>query len=80
MVLSTRSSTSVAYIIVLEVGATSVRTLLFDSEARQVEGFGARMPRPANASAAQLTGWATDCLDDLLRRYTDGRPSQLIVP
>ncbi|HEV8146520.1 MAG TPA: FGGY-family carbohydrate kinase [Bryobacteraceae bacterium] len=72
MVLSTRSSTSVAYIVVLEVGASSVRTLLFDSEARQVEGFGARMPRPANASPAQLTGWATDCLDDLHRQVSGG--------
>lgn len=68
MVLSTRSITTVAYIVVLEVGESSVRTFLFDSEARQVEGFGARMARPAQSTPAQVTGWATDCLDDLHRQ------------
>src|SRR5258706_1682475 len=68
MVFSTRSSTTVAYIVVLEVGVTSVRTFLFDSEARQVEGFGARMTRPENAGPAEVLGWATDCLDDLHRQ------------
>jgi len=74
MVLSTRSSTNDAYIVVLEVGATSVRTFLFDSEARQMAGFGARVARPAHATSAQLTGWATDCLDDL-HRQVSGDPA-----
>lgn len=74
MVLSTRSNTDDAYIVVLEVGATSVRTFLFDSEARQMEGFGARVARPPSATPAQLTGWATDCLDDL-HRQVSGDPA-----
>src|SRR5260370_26011565 len=74
MVLSTRSSTADAFIVVLDVGDSSIRALLFDSHAHQVEGFGARLPRPANAGPAELTACATDCLDDL-HRQVEAPPS-----
>ncbi len=48
-----------AYIVVLDVAADAVRALLFDSEARRVEGYAAQMPRRADAAA--------DCLDEMHR-------------
>jgi hypothetical protein len=48
-----------AYIVVLDVAADSVRALLFDSEARRMEGFSAQLPRRADAAA--------DCLDEMHR-------------
>ncbi len=47
------------YIVVLDVTADSVRALLFDSEARRVEGYAAQLPRRADAAA--------DCLDEMHR-------------
>lgn len=47
------------YIVVLDVTPDSVRALLFDSEARRVEGYSAQLPRRADASA--------DCLDEMHR-------------
>jgi sugar (pentulose or hexulose) kinase len=44
---------------VLEVEADMVRALLFDSEARRVEGYSAQLPRRAEAEA--------DCLDEMHR-------------
>jgi gluconokinase len=73
MVLSTRSST--AYIVSLDVGSYSVRALLFDSEARQVEGYGARLPHPpaAEIDPETLANQAIDCLDELHRQvHQDG--------
>jgi len=48
-----------AYIVVLDVAADAVRVLLFDSEARRVEGYAAQLPRRAEAAA--------DCLDEMHR-------------
>jgi len=47
------------YIVVLDVAADAVRALLFDSEARRVEGYAAQLPRRADAAA--------DCLDEMHR-------------
>src|SRR5580692_9992707 len=63
MVLSTRESMADAYIVVLDVAADAVRALLFDSEARRVEGYSAQLPRRADA--------ATDCLDEMHRLVQD---------
>lgn len=54
-----RSSAANAYIVVLDVAADTQRALLFDSEARRVEGFSAQLPRRADADV--------DCLDELHR-------------
>jgi hypothetical protein len=59
MVLSTRASIANPYIVVLDVTADAVRALLFDSEARRVEGYSAQLPRRANAPE--------DCLDEMHR-------------
>jgi sugar (pentulose or hexulose) kinase len=54
-----RSCTANAYIVVLDVAADALRTLLFDSEARRVEGYSAQLPRRADA--------VLDCLDEMHR-------------
>jgi hypothetical protein len=59
MVLSTRASIADVYIVVLDVTSNAVRALLFDSEARRVEGYSALLPRRADAAA--------DCLDEMHR-------------
>jgi glycerol kinase len=59
MVSSTRDSITDAYIVVLEQGADVVRALLFDGEARRVEGYSAQLPNRAEAAA--------DCLDEMHR-------------
>jgi hypothetical protein len=59
MVLSTRASIADVYIVVLDVAADAVRALLFDSEARRVEGYSALLPQRADAAA--------DCLDEMHR-------------
>ena len=59
MVLSTLSNTADAYIVVLDVEADAVRALLFDSEARRVEGYSAQLQQRADAAA--------DCLDEMHR-------------
>jgi hypothetical protein len=63
MVLSTRESTVNPYIVVLDVAADAVRALLFDSEARRVEGFSAQLPRRVDRAASH-------CLDEI-QRLTD---------
>jgi gluconokinase len=60
----------------LDVGSSSVRALLFDAEARQMEGFGAQVPYRidttpdggAEVDANELAELALDCLDDLHRQ------------
>ena len=53
------------YIVVLDREADVVRVLLFDSEARRVEGYSAQLPRRADAAA--------DCLDEMHRLiHADG--------
>ena len=47
------------YIVVLDVEIATVRALLFDSEARRVEGYSAQLPQRADAAA--------DCLDEMHR-------------
>jgi hypothetical protein len=59
MVSSTRASITDPYIVVLDVEADAVRALLFDCEARRVEGYSAQLPRRADA--------ASDCLDEMHR-------------
>src|SRR5579864_1785794 len=79
MALSTRSSTeqsSEPFIVSLDIGSSSVRALLFDREASQVEGYGARVPYEptktpdggAEIDAAELAELAIDCLDELHRQ------------
>jgi hypothetical protein len=59
MVLSTRASIADPYIVVLDVAADALRAVLFDSEARRVEGYSAQLPRRADAPE--------DCLDEMHR-------------
>jgi 3-deoxy-D-manno-octulosonate 8-phosphate phosphatase (KDO 8-P phosphatase) len=59
MVLDTSSNTAGLYIVVLDVVADAVRALLFDSEARRMEGYSAQLPLRADAAA--------DCLDEMHR-------------
>ncbi len=65
----------------LDAGSSSVRALLFDAEARQVEGFGAQVPYRihttpdggAEVDPDELTDLALDCLDELHRQvYSAG--------
>lgn len=65
----------------LDAGSSSVRALLFDAEARQMEGFGAQLPYRirttpdggAEVDADDLTDLALDCLDELHRQvYSAG--------
>jgi sugar (pentulose or hexulose) kinase len=60
MVLSTRDSTADVYIVVLDVASDVVRALLFDFEARRVEGYSAQLPRRAQDAEA-------GCLDEMHR-------------
>src|SRR5579862_9565163 len=74
MVLSTQSSNS--YIVSLDIGSSSVRALLFDASARQVEGFGARLPSRLETTPdggveidpEALADLVVDCLDELHRQ------------
>src|SRR5580658_6527846 len=76
MVLSTQSSTEGPYIVSLDVGSSSVRALLFDSGARPVEGYSARLPYRVETTPdggvevnpETLSELAIDCLDDLHRQ------------
>jgi gluconokinase len=79
MALSTRSSTnnpSGVFIVSLDVGSSSVRALLFDGEARQMEGYGAQVPYQLKTTAdggaeidpAALAELTIDCLDELHRQ------------
>jgi len=63
MVLSTRDNIVDPYIVVLDEESTAVRALLFDSEARRVEGYSAQLPRRADAAP----DCAADCLDEMHR-------------
>jgi len=86
MVLSTRSSIGASdkggsYIVSLDIGSSSVRALLFDATAHQVEGYGARLPSQikttpdggAEIDPENLAGLVIDCLDELHRQiHADG--------
>ncbi len=64
------------FIATLDIGSSSIRALLFDSESRQVEGYGARLPyQPATTPDGgveidpdRLTELTIDCLDELHRQ------------
>src|SRR5579863_6968651 len=76
MLLSTESSTTDAFIVSLDVGSSSVRALLFDSSAHQVEGYGARVPYRMETTPdggveidpEKLADLTIDCLDELHRQ------------
>src|SRR5580692_8869636 len=69
------------FIVSLDIGSSSVRALLFDHEARQVEGYGARVPYQVTTSpgggaeidGGKLADLTIDCLDELHRQiHSDG--------
>jgi gluconokinase len=63
-------------IVSLDVGSSSVRALLYDAGARQMEGYGAALPYRiqttpdggAEANPDQLCDMAVDCLDEVHRQ------------
>lgn len=65
-----------SYIVTLDAGSSSVRALLFDAQARPVEGYSARVPYSiettpdggAEIDPEKLAGLAIDCLDELHRQ------------
>src|SRR5579863_2009258 len=77
MLPSTESSN--LYIVSLDIGSSSVRALLFDSSARQVEGYGARLPSQlkttpdggAEIDPESLANLVIDCLDELHRQIAN---------
>ena len=79
--MSTLSSTAAsnAYIVSLDVGTSSVRALLYDSTARQMEGYGAQLPYRihttpdggAEIDPEELARHAIDCLDELHRQIQE---------
>jgi gluconokinase len=70
------SGTSDAFIVSLDAGTSSVRTLLFDPGAHQMEGYGAHLTYQvrttpdggAEIEPEELAGLAIDCLDELHRQ------------
>ncbi|HEX5431939.1 MAG TPA: FGGY family carbohydrate kinase, partial [Bryobacteraceae bacterium] len=74
--MNTVSSTSDAFIVSLDVGTSSVRALLFDADARQMEGFSAQLAYRihttpdggAEIGPEELAGLAIDALDELHRQ------------
>ena len=64
------------FTVALDVGSSSVRALLFDESAHQMEGFGAQVPYRirttpdggAEVDADELAGLAIDCLDEVHRQ------------
>ena len=67
---------SEAFTLSLDIGSSSVRALVFDQEARQMEGFGAQVPYRirttpdggAEVDAEELAELVLDCLDELHRQ------------
>jgi len=65
-----------SFIVSLDVGSSSVRALLFDAEARQVEGYGAQLAYQAETTPDggvemnpdKLAQHTIDCLDELHRQ------------
>src|SRR3954466_1326637 len=64
------------FVVSLDVGSSSVRALLFDAEAHQVEGYGAQLayqPETTHDGGVEmnpdkLAGLTIDCLDELHRQ------------
>lgn len=65
-----------SFIVSLDVGSSSVRTLLFDAQARQMEGYGVRLAYRTNRTPDggveidpdHLADLVVDCLDELHRQ------------
>lgn len=66
------------FIVSLDAGSSSVRALLFDAQARQMEGFGSQVTYRidttpdggAEVDPVELTQLAIDCLDELHRQVS----------
>ena len=66
------------FILSLDAGSSSVRALLFNAEARQMEGFGAQLTYRihttpdggAEVDPEELAQLAIDCLDELHRQVS----------
>ena len=71
MVLSADSSTAGPFIVVLDAANASLRALLFDSGAHQMEGYGARLPVTAEPQPTELALLQIDCLDELHRQVQE---------
>ena len=64
------------YTVALDIGSSSVRALLFDRDARQMEGFGAQLPYRvrttpdggAEVDPNELADLSLDCLDEMHRQ------------
>ena len=75
----TEGSNGDAFIVSLDVGTSSVRALLYDSTARQMEGYGAHLPYRikttpdggAEMDPEELAQHAIDCLDELHRQVKE---------
>ena len=73
------SSSGNAFIVSLDVGTSSVRALLYDFGARQMEGYGAHLPYNVRTTpdggveidAEELATHAIDCLDELHRQIQE---------
>ena len=73
------SAHSDPFIVSIDVGSSSVRALLFDSSARQMEGYGAQLPYRiqttsdggAEIDPDTLADLTIDCLDELHRQVHD---------
>lgn len=69
------AATSEPFVVSLDVGSSSVRALLFDSQARPMEGYHAQLPYRirqtadggAEVDAEELAELTVDCLDELHR-------------
>jgi gluconokinase len=65
----------------LDIGSSSIRALLFDSEARQLEGYGARLPYQPDTTPdggveidpERLANLVIDCLDELHRQVQSAK-------
>jgi len=74
-----RDTSNPSFIVSLDVGSSSVRALLFDSSAHQVEGYGARLPVHIETTPdggveidpLKLADLTIDCLDELHRQVHD---------
>jgi gluconokinase len=74
--MASKTESGNAYIVSLDVGTSSVRALLYDSAARQMEGYGAHLPYRirttpdggAEIDPEELAQHAIDCLDELHRQ------------
>ena len=68
-----------SFIVSLDAGSSSVRALLFDAQAHQMEGFGAQLAYRiqttpdggAEVDPEELVQLATDCLDELHRQVAN---------